>query len=56
METTLHSTCNEDASKQSGTVRFPCPKCGKTVIIRSKHARELATKYTCPQCGFRGPN
>lgn len=43
-------------TNDTGNVRFMCPSCGKSEIIRSKKARELAIKYTCPSCGFEGPN
>ncbi|MFH1590861.1 MAG: zinc finger domain-containing protein [archaeon] len=39
-----------------GSVIFKCPKCGKSVIARSRHEREIAVRYTCPSCGFSGPN
>jgi len=37
-------------------VEFPCPKCGKETIRRTKHEREIVTKYVCPACQFEGPN
>lgn len=40
----------------TGTTSFLCPNCGKATIVRSKKARELVIKYTCPECGFEGPN
>jgi Zn-ribbon RNA-binding protein len=43
-------------TNMEGVAKFNCPSCGKHTIIRSKHARELASKYKCPQCGFEGPN
>ncbi len=39
-----------------GSVRFPCPSCGKQDIVRSPTCRTLATRYHCNQCGFEGPN
>jgi len=39
-----------------GSVIFPCPKCGETEIVRTFHAREIATKYVCQKCEFEGPN
>lgn len=38
-----------------GSVHFPCPECG-TEIVRSRSERENVVKYTCPKCGFTGPN
>lgn len=40
----------------TGSVSFPCPKCGESTVLRSFHERELATKYVCSRCGFEGPN
>lgn len=39
-----------------GAASFPCPKCGKQIIHRSRKSREIVVKYTCPECGFVGPN
>ena len=43
-------------SNDIGATSFPCPKCGKTIIHRTRKAREIVVKYTCPECGFVGPN
>lgn len=40
----------------TGTARFKCPKCGKYEIVRCEHCRDIVVKYTCPECGFIGPN
>ncbi|MBW2992221.1 RNA-binding protein [Candidatus Woesearchaeota archaeon] len=50
------SSCKKDVTNDAGTTTFLCPKCGKTEIVRCKHCREIAAKYTCPECGFNGPN
>ena len=50
------SSTGKDITNDSGSVSFQCPSCGKATIIRSLEARKLATKYTCPNCGFTGPN
>lgn len=34
---------------------FPCPNCGKNRILRCKSCRVLGNKYTCSECGFKGP-
>lgn len=39
-----------------GATSFPCPKCGEAIIHRSRNSREICVKYTCPACGFVGPN
>jgi len=40
----------------AGSVSFPCPNCGKSVISRTFNERRLATPYKCQKCGFVGPN
>ncbi|MDO8481322.1 MAG: zinc finger domain-containing protein [Nanoarchaeota archaeon] len=54
-----HLVCNstgERITNDTGRAIFPCPKCGKQQIVRSSRARKLAIPYTCPGCGFIGPN
>ncbi|MCX6708779.1 MAG: zinc finger domain-containing protein [Candidatus Woesearchaeota archaeon] len=41
---------------EKGTVRFKCPNCTKYELTRTVHERKIAAKYTCPMCGFTGPN
>ncbi|MAG08751.1 RNA-binding protein [Candidatus Woesearchaeota archaeon] len=50
------SSCKKRITNQPGTAIFNCPDCGKFEIIRCKHCREIAAKYTCASCGFTGPN
>jgi len=50
------SSCKAILTNQSGSTKFQCPSCGKTTIIRCKHCREIAAKYTCSECQFSGPN
>jgi predicted RNA-binding Zn-ribbon protein involved in translation (DUF1610 family) len=47
---------NTRVTNDKGSVSFLCPSCGKYEIVRSKHARQIVSKYTCPECGFVGPN
>ena len=54
MDITCSST-NKKVANTEGSTSFPCPKCGKTTIVRSSHARSIATVYKCPECGFEGP-
>jgi hypothetical protein len=49
-------SCKKRITNEQGSVRFPCPKCGKYEIIRCKHCREIVSKYHCPACDFTGPN
>lgn len=47
---------NISITNDRGAVIFPCPKCGEHEIVRSSQARKIAAPYTCPNCGFVGPN
>jgi predicted RNA-binding Zn-ribbon protein involved in translation (DUF1610 family) len=49
-------SCNTSVVNDPGSVRFPCPNCGKHTIIRCSNCRKIVTKYKCPLCGFEGPN
>lgn len=56
MEELKCSSTKAKITNDSGATKFNCPNCSKSEIIRSKKARELVIKYTCPSCGFEGPN
>lgn len=49
-------SCNKRITNDAGSVNFKCPNCGKMDIIRCSDCRKIAVKYTCPECGFSGPN
>ncbi|MBW2989181.1 DUF1610 domain-containing protein [Candidatus Woesearchaeota archaeon] len=49
-------SCKALITNIGGSVKFQCPKCGKYTIIRCRHCRQIASKYSCPECGFTGPN
>ncbi len=49
-------SCKRKITNIEGSVKFPCPNCGKAEIIRCGECRKIAAKYTCPECGFTGPN
>ncbi|MFP4119332.1 MAG: zinc finger domain-containing protein [Candidatus Woesearchaeota archaeon] len=51
-DTATHTPLSND----DGSTSFPCPGCGKRTIYRTRKAREIVIKYTCPECGFTGPN
>ena len=55
-EKLVSTASKENITNSEGTAIFPCPKCGKAKIVRTKHERTIAAKYTCPECGFTGPN
>jgi Zn-ribbon RNA-binding protein len=50
------SALKTNIANDRGAVVFDCPNCGEHKIVRSKRAREIIAKYTCPSCGFTGPN
>ena len=56
MENLTCVSCKKKIANSKGATVFPCPKCGKTEIVRCKNCREIAAKYTCSQCKFEGPN
>lgn len=47
---------NTRITNDSGSVTFVCPGCNDFEIVRSRKAREIVAQYTCPKCGFVGPN
>ncbi|MBS3147704.1 RNA-binding protein [Candidatus Woesearchaeota archaeon] len=49
-------TCKQPSIGQTGFTIFKCPKCLKTDLSRCSHCRKIAAKFSCPQCGFEGPN
>jgi len=49
-------SCKKRITNKAGATRFKCPSCGKYEIIRCPECRERGIKYTCPECGFTGPN
>ncbi len=50
------SATKRELTNDQGSVVFKCPNCLDADIVRSKMSRKLGSKYTCPKCGFEGPN
>ncbi len=50
------SSCHKELTNISGSVTFKCPNCNKSKIVRCYNCRQIAAKYTCPECEFSGPN
>ncbi|HLC86482.1 MAG TPA: zinc finger domain-containing protein [Candidatus Nanoarchaeia archaeon] len=50
------NSCNTRVTNMHGAVKFKCPKCAETEIIRCAHCRNIVAKYVCPSCGNTGPN
>lgn len=49
-------SCKKDIVNDNGSIKIKCPSCGEHEIIRCKNCRQIVAKYTCPGCGFTGPN
>jgi len=56
MEKLVDSASRKRITNTLGTARFKCPSCGKQEIVRTRHMRQVAAKYSCAECGFEGPN
>jgi len=56
MKDLICSSCKTKITNLEGVARFKCPNCGKVEIIRCKKCRKIASKYSCPDCSFSGPN
>ncbi|MBU3896813.1 MAG: DUF1610 domain-containing protein [Nanoarchaeota archaeon] len=49
------STCGVNLIGQSKFVKFQCPNCSETTIIRCYQCKKNANPYECEKCKFRGP-
>ncbi|MBU5557494.1 MAG: zinc finger domain-containing protein [Candidatus Aenigmatarchaeota archaeon] len=49
------STCGISLLGAEGFVKFNCPQCAGTTIIRCRRCKKLSNRYNCPACGFEGP-
>ena len=49
-------SCKKDITNDIGATIFMCPSCGKYEIVRCSSCRQIVAKYSCPECGFEGPN
>ena len=48
-------SCGKRVETESYWVRFKCPACSDSEVIRCEKCRRLSVKYKCPKCGFEGP-
>ncbi len=55
MEQLKCSTCGTSLLGQEDFVKFGCPECGETIIMRCRQCRKLSNPYRCEKCGFEGP-
>jgi len=56
MAVLLCTSCKVNVVNLPGSVKFSCPKCGKSTIIRCPGCRKTGAKYRCDKCSFEGPN
>ena len=56
MEGKICSSCKKKVVNDPGKVLFKCPSCKEYEIVRCTGCRSNATKYTCANCNFTGPN
>ncbi|MBI2140274.1 DUF1610 domain-containing protein [Candidatus Woesearchaeota archaeon] len=56
MEKLVCISCKGRITNKESSTQFPCPNCGEYKVIRCGHCRDIAARYTCPQCKFSGPN
>ncbi len=56
MEPKVCSATKKRIDNDPGAITILCPACSKYEITRSSFARVNAIKFTCPGCGFIGPN
>ncbi|MBR9682342.1 MAG: DUF1610 domain-containing protein [Candidatus Aenigmarchaeota archaeon] len=49
------STCGIRLIGQEDFVKFKCPACSETTIVRCKMCKKLSKKYICEKCNFEGP-
>jgi hypothetical protein len=48
-------SCGIKVEGGSQWVRFGCPSCGETSIIRCSRCKSFGNPYKCDNCGFMGP-
>ncbi|MDP3734178.1 MAG: zinc finger domain-containing protein [Nanoarchaeota archaeon] len=56
MEEKACISCKKKIVNDKGRVIFKCPKCENREIVRCSNCRSNAIQYSCPECGFKGPN
>jgi len=56
MEKDVCNSCKKSIANDGGSIKMPCPNCGKAEIVRCQYCRKIVAKYVCPECKFEGPN
>jgi len=49
------SSCGMNILSKDNFVKFKCPACGNTLIVRCHTCKSNSNKYSCSECGFIGP-
>lgn len=49
------NSCGINLIGSDDFVKFQCPQCGETTIIRCRKCRRKKNTYRCEKCGFEGP-
>jgi len=49
------TTCGINLIGQDEFVKFKCPQCSETTIVRCKKCKKMSKIYTCSKCKFEGP-
>ena len=49
------TSCRRRIEAEKHWVKFLCPACQKSDIIRCEKCKGLEVKYVCEKCGFEGP-
>ncbi|MDT7892364.1 MAG: zinc finger domain-containing protein [Thermoproteota archaeon] len=55
IQLTKCTSCKRIIPPYERAVKFPCPNCGGSIIVRCEKCRKLVIQYTCVKCGFKGP-
>ena len=55
MKATICTSCGTKISTSERFVKFNCPNCAKTEVVRCSRCKTLMNEYTCGKCKFVGP-
>ncbi|HLC59650.1 MAG TPA: zinc finger domain-containing protein [archaeon] len=49
------TSCGTDSLARKNFVRFMCPNCMETEIVRCFNCKVMSNRYECVKCKFIGP-
>jgi predicted RNA-binding Zn-ribbon protein involved in translation (DUF1610 family) len=49
------TSCNVSIHARENFVKFKCPSCNETLIVRCINCKNTGALYKCKKCGFEGP-